>query len=374
MLKLLFVTQRPFYPDSSGGGQHSALYLLNSLKQLGWQIEIICARKFRSLYFWQSSWQSIKRLQVPFPYVMDEDFGYPCWRIISEFNDKRKWLKFLEQRLQEYKPDIVLGQCNPQCKLLKYALNRGYQSFYFARCTDHFEAGNVLPDGIHVLANSPFAASVIAEVSGHTSEVILPFIEQERYKVSSHQRQYITFINPVPYKGLNIAIEIAHLLPQEKFLFVKGKSVAYKGKQESLLEPAYKLPNVEVWEHQQDMRHIYAVTDILLVPSQYNETFGRVIVEAQVNSIPVVAADVAGIPYTLGKGGILVKPIDKPQAYVDALYQLRNNENFYAEISALALQNSQRPEFYPKYQVQKFVNFIENCIQKKQSSLVKNHT
>jgi glycosyltransferase involved in cell wall biosynthesis len=59
---------------------------------------------------------------------------------------------------------------------------------------------------------------------------------------------------------------------------------------------------VEVWEHQQDTRQIYAVTDILLVPSQFYETFGRVILEAQVNSIPVVAANVDSIPYTLVPG------------------------------------------------------------------------
>jgi len=37
------------------------------------------------------------------------------------------------------------------------------------------------------------------------------------------KRQYITFINPIPQKGLDVAIEIARCLPQERFLFVKGK-------------------------------------------------------------------------------------------------------------------------------------------------------
>jgi glycosyltransferase involved in cell wall biosynthesis len=136
--------------------------------------------------------------------------------------------------------------------------------------------------------------------------------------------------------------------------------------QNAFLEQASKLPNVEIWEHQQDMRNVYAVTDILLVPSQFNETFGRVIVEAQINSIPVVAANVAGIPYTLGKGGILVEPIDKAQAYVDAVKLLRSDESFYLKKSELALRNSQRPEFNAQYQVQKFVYFVESHIASKQ--------
>jgi glycosyltransferase involved in cell wall biosynthesis len=119
---------------------------------------------------------------------------------------------------------------------------------------------------------------------------------------------------------------------------------------------------VEVWNHQQDMRRIYAVTDILLVPSQFDETFGRVIVEAQVNGIPVVASKVAGIPYTLGQGGILVEPKDKPQGYVEALQRLRTDETLYRQLSALALENSQRLEFDPEQQVNNFIRFVESRI------------
>jgi glycosyltransferase involved in cell wall biosynthesis len=128
------------------------------------------------------------------------------------------------------------------------------------------------------------------------------------------------------------------------------------------MKPIYKLPNVEVWNHQQDMRQIYAVTDILLVPSQFDETFGRVIVEAQVNGIPVVASKVAGIPYTLGQGGILVEPKDKPQGYVEALQRLRSDETLYRQLSALALENSQRLEFDPEQQVNNFIRFVESRI------------
>ncbi|MEC4819570.1 MAG: glycosyltransferase [Scytonema sp. PMC 1069.18] len=368
MPKLLFITQRPFYPDSSGGSQHSALYLFKSLCQLGWKVEVICARKLYSPYFWQSCWQSLMHLRIPFPVVMDEDFGYRCWRVITKFADEHRWVKFFEQRLQKYQPDVVLGHSDPKCPLLHYAVRQGYQSFYFARCTDHFETGAVVPDGIHVLANSPFAASVIAQVSDRVPEVILPFIELERYRVSHRQRQYITFINPVPPKGLNVAMEIARHLPQERFLFVKGKWVAYSGQEDALLKSVHTLPNVEVWEHQQDMRRVYAVTDILLFPSQYNETFGRAIVEAQLNGIPVVAANIAGIPYTIGKGGVLIEPIDKPQAYANVLQKLRTDKKLYAEKEALALENSQRPEFDAQYQVRKFVQFVERKIRNKQLS------
>jgi glycosyltransferase involved in cell wall biosynthesis len=119
------------------------------------------------------------------------------------------------------------------------------------------------------------------------------------------------------------------------------------------------MSNVKIWDNQKDMRSVYAVTDILLVPSQFIETFGRVIIEAQLNGIPVVAADVGGIPYTLGQGGFLVKPKDKPEVYVDVLQQLRADRNLYEDLSLAAIKNSERPEFNPYQQVDNFIHFVE---------------
>ncbi len=368
MPKLLFVSQYPFYPDISGGSEHSALYLFKSLRQIGWQVEVISSRnlpliskllKLLSPYFWQS----LVHLRMPFPVSVDKELGFPCWRVItSRFTNQFRWLKFFAQRLREYQPDVVLGHKEFACPLLKYAVSQGYQTVYFVRHVENLNSKEsvLIPDGFKLLANSPFAASVVAQVSDRVPEVILPFIEVEHYRVDNRQCNYITFINLVPDKGVDIAIEIARQLPDEKFLFVKGKwqSAYSEDPQNSFLEVISKLPNIEVWEHQDDMRHVYAVTNILLLPSQFKETFGRVIVEAQVNGIPVVAANIGGVPYTLGKGGILVDPIDKPQAYTDALIKLFD-EILYAKLSELAFKNSQRQEFDAQYQVQKFVQFVE---------------
>jgi len=384
MSKLLFVTQYPFYPDISGGSELSTLYLLKSLCQMDWQVEVICTRKLpytnelRRPYFWESCWQSLMRLSRRFgvlrdkvPVVMDEELGYPCWRVItpSRFPHECRQSEFFAQRLREYQPDVVVGQRSETYPLLKYSASQGYLALCFVRdlAGDESDDYTITADGVKLIVNSPFLASIVNLINDQAPEVILPFIDVESYRVSNHKRKYITFINPIPEKGLDIAIEVARQLPHEKFLFVKGKWGCYD--QDTLLKQVYRLPNVEIWENQQDMRHVYAVTDILLVPSQFLETFGRVIIEAQVNSIPVVAANVGGIPYTLGKGGILIEPADQPQVYVDALLRLRNEDKFYEKLSELSFQNSQRPEFDAHYQVKKFVQFVKNNIQGKQLSI-----
>jgi len=359
MPKLLFVNEYPFYPDASGGSEHFLLYLFKSLRQRGWKIEVICGLSVRSPYFRRACWQAVTHFQKPSLSVMDKDLGYPCWRRLMKFSKEPHWIEYLDQRLSEYRPDLVLSQYNPKSLLLNHAAHQGYPSFHFAQWLIDID----VPDEIHVIANSPFNASATAQFTRKEIGVVLPLTDLEQYRVTKRQRQYITFINPIPDKGLDVAIEIARCLPQERFLFVKGKWAKYRGREiEAFMKPIYKLPNVEVWNHEQDMRRIYAVTDILLVPSQFDETFGRVIVEAQVNGIPVVASKVAGIPYTLGQGGILVEPKDKPQGYVEALQRLRTDETLYRQLSALALENSQRLEFDSEQQVNNFIRFVESRI------------
>ncbi|MEM9449554.1 MAG: glycosyltransferase [Cyanobacteria bacterium P01_E01_bin.6] len=361
MPKLLFVSTRPFYPESSGGAQRSSLFLFKRLQQLGWDIEVMCGLSIRSPLFRKVALQSLLKGKKPSRTIKDDQLGYPCWRRMMKFSQPTDWITWLDQRLNDYQPDTVIGYTSSSCPLLNYAAQKGFPSFYFVRELSSIESGQRIPDQIHAIANSPFTASKAKSASNNQVGVVLPFIDLKHYQVANRDRRYITFINPVPEKGVELAIEVARRLPNERFLFVKGKWTRYnRNRQETFLKEAYTLPNVDVISHQKDMRSIYKMTDILLVPSQFVETFGRVIVEAQVNRIPVIAAQIGGIPYALGDGGILVDPIDQAEGYVNAIQHLRRDESTYNRFATLAYQNSQRAEFDPYYQVERFLDFIQN--------------
>ena len=56
------------------------------------------------------------------------------------------------------------------------------------------------------------------------------------------------------------------------------------------------------------MAREYAQARILLVPSVWEEAWGRVVTEAQLSGIPVLASAIGGLPESVGPGGILVPP------------------------------------------------------------------
>lgn len=72
-----------------------------------------------------------------------------------------------------------------------------------------------------------------------------------------------------------------------------------------------------------ELARSYGAADVLVLPSRA-ETYGMVVTEALARGVPVIAADVGGVPEALGRGadgtrpGLLVPPED-PTALCDAL-------------------------------------------------------
>src|SRR5260370_9454803 len=59
--------------------------------------------------------------------------------------------------------------------------------------------------------------------------------------------------------------------------------------------------------------------DILVVPSKWNEPFGRVTVEAYSHGVPVVGANTGGIPEVIEPDSYLVFDINQPHTVIDKI-------------------------------------------------------
>lgn len=385
MPKVLFVSSIPLYPEGGGGGELSAHTLLETMKEMNWSIETIgqvremstsCLPEasflFGKIYLRLS--RAIESLFGVHKFKFENRNGISTW--VGDMNSR--WSRnFVVKMILKSNPDFVFGHFySKECDIdiLYFAVLLGFPTVCFFRSTGLLE----LPkrygyENIQRIANSQYTTELAQRFSGRPIPFICPFIRKEKITAPKKTPSHILFVNPVPSKGVEIFIETAKRMPEETFLVVNGNWWCYDyGSETECSRLIRALPNVTVIEKQteSDMAKIYGVTKILFLPSQAEETFSRLVVEAHYNGIPVVGADMGAISWTLGSGGILIREISNVTAYVDALKRLCNDTDLYKHYSKEALRNSERPEFQIKNSIKKLLNIMKQIIPRQRKTQI----
>ncbi len=119
---------------------------------------------------------------------------------------------------------------------------------------------------------------------------------------------YVTFVNPQPEKGAavfaRIALELGRRRPEIPLLVVEGR-----GTSDGLARVPVDLSgltNLNRMANTPDPRDFYRVSRVVLMPSLWRESLGRVAIEAMANGIPVLASDRGALPETLGDAGFVL--------------------------------------------------------------------
>lgn len=293
--------------------------------------------------------------------------------------DSKNLERFLQEDFIKDKPDVIMTQLMWSDRVIRVASSYKIPVIYFVRSV----GGNLdlsYKSSYRVAAivsNSEVTQRFIKENWGRDSIVMYPIIDPEQFIVNSHKPQYITLVNPLKVKGGEIFKEIAKSLPEEKFLAVRGwthlKDQAGKNwdmKKMQEMADAFKdtphIPeevdfsgqnNVEVVGPFEDMRSVYGQTKILVVPSLWDEAFGRVVVEAMLNGIPVIASNKGYLSHTVGAGGFIIQKVEDIASWVDTIRSL-NNPARYQELKEKAKKAAQR--FKPEVEVQKIQELLES--------------
>jgi glycosyltransferase involved in cell wall biosynthesis len=136
------------------------------------------------------------------------------------------------------------------------------------------------------------------------------------------------------FKNGKLLWEVARLLPDTRFLAVKG------GYGEQVI-PEVIPSNVEVIESTDDPAgEIYARTRILLMPSLYEwESWGRVGMEASSSGIPVIANTLPGLQESLSYAGLFRDP-KRPAHWAEAITAL-SDPGVYAAYAEMARRRAQ---------------------------------
>lgn len=153
-----------------------------------------------------------------------------------------------------------------------------------------------------VVCNSKYMANKLKELYGKESDILYPYIDKDRLKKEYQEVKYeiskkgIVFVGDAVIKGINIAKHIAKLMPEKKFYFF---SRYYN-------EPT-KENNITWMPWQKKEVDIYKYAKLVIVPSIWEEAYGRVSREAFILGLPVLVSNIGGLPETVeGKQEFIV--------------------------------------------------------------------
>lgn len=194
----------------------------------------------------------------------------------------------------------TLRKCHKLCFLCARGKRRLYFPLYLYRA---LKSRFMLHKANLIIANSNFVREISESLGFETYTVYPPVQPVERI---NGKREYIlginTSTNETDIKGIGNFIEIARQMPSERFA-IAGKFLPYaessSGRKPCMIDMP---PNCEYLGWVDDMSGIFAKAKMFISPTNWEEPFGRVFVEAYQQDTPVL---------TFNKGGAVEVVQDK---------------------------------------------------------------
>jgi len=236
----------------------------------------------------------------------------------SEFEGVKLIKKTVGTEFAEYrKADIVLTHLDRTGLVLNCCKNWNIPCAVILHNTH--DQGFRPKKNIPVIFNSQYVKD--KSPHGNNPGVILrPYTQVKLYETKG-VRKYITLINCNDNKGGKQFIELAKLLPEFEFVGIEGMYGAQIKDR--------TIPNLKYLANTPNIGEIYALTKILLMPSEY-ESWGRTAIEACCSGIPVIANPTDGLSESLSDAGIYIKR-NNIKAWAEKIKELMTDKKEYLE-------------------------------------------
>jgi glycosyltransferase involved in cell wall biosynthesis len=352
-VKILFVTDHTYPPHRVGGAESSTHELALTLQQNGIEVAVLAASPVAG-FFVLGRPLPPHRLRRARP-RLDRVMGYPVFR-------SHHPVRAADQTLERFPASAVVVTSGTYAPLSQAFLRRGVPTIVYLRDVELGNMGGELPREplATYLSNSSFNAARVAAALGIQSVVMPPLIRTERYNRYPSTRTRALFINPVPQKGVDLAFRLAEARRDIPFDFVECWGLSRQTR-ERLLARARPLSNL-AWHPVTDSSRLYCHARIVLVPSVWEESWGRVVTEAHCCGIPVLASRRGGLPESVGPGGLLVDHDASLEAWCSALSRMWDDHDTYEALAAAARRHSERHEIQPQILADKFIAFVGDHI------------
>lgn len=341
------VSDHQFLPDRSGGRESSIHELACLLKRTGHHVTVLArehgfdgARSSILGDWWLSD--LVRHLRT-------RSLGETLRLYTERFTWKAPYpvirthdvIGHMDTLLEEGKYERAIISVHWPHKVLDTASSHAHRYTVCVRDVEELDDMDHLsfPPHVTIVANSEFCAHQVARRIGRPVHAVEPYVERGNY-VTAPTGKYVTFVNPVEVKGLALAIEIARACPDIPFLFLEGWPLSHEQfvKLRNMLAGA---ANVTLRRRVQDMRSTYRQTRVLLVPSQWEEAWARVVVEAQFSGIPAVASNVGGLAKNVADAGLVLGAKTPADAWAEAVRSLWREGAAYDKASECARRRAE---------------------------------
>lgn len=280
------------------------------------------------------------------------------FRPLMTCGEQELFLKCFRDELKHRRPDILIlwGSLLLEMTLMREAREAGIAVVFYLVNSGYKDKESFRYASV-VVTDTQATADLYQERFAMSCKPIGKFIDVGLIRAPERKPEFITLINPSFEKGVNVFMPLAKMAAQEcpeiKFLVVQSR-----GRWDTALKVLKfergDFPNVKIIGHQRDMRPVYGSMRALLLPSTWFESGARVIPEALLNGVPILASDTGGSAELVGQGGVMFTlPEDVREKkgiaageevvrpWLDEIKRIWHDEAYYADLCGRAAKEGE---------------------------------
>jgi surfactin synthase thioesterase subunit/glycosyltransferase involved in cell wall biosynthesis len=306
-LRILLAHNSLYYP-SHGGGDKSNRLLMEALAARGHRVRVV-ARIERFDRESQSAF--IETLRERGVNAAERHGGVARFALngveVRTLTGNPNMRELFASEVRDFDPDVIITSTDDPAQLL-FGIAANAER---ARVVHLVRATIAVPFGPDASSPSPARTEALrrADAVVGVSEYVARYVREHGQLPAVHvpisllegwpapealgrfDNEYVTFANPCAVKGIDIFLGLAGAMPDVRFA-----AVPTWGTNAHDMEALRACPNITIVPPVDNMDDLFRRTRVLLVPSVWAEARSRIVVEAMLRGVPVIASDIGGIP------------------------------------------------------------------------------